>query len=560
MTPDHDHPKPDPTALAPTPRRSGPRREHLCSRSGRFLDPGTAIRFADEQLATTAYAGDTLLFRPSGDEQSDHEVIDILAQAAEKQGYTVTGDAQDAALLRLAREAGVDLHGPQPLILRVRLQRIDDGRPRPAPDCWPVLQTFRWRLRDDRRRYAVQLEHLLTTTGHIQPAPYVAYGVGANSYVAYAAAPNPYVAYPYVAYAPSTTPASATAEYAQPGWGGRTPVVWVGPRPHRRRDDELGGSRRPVVAVLDTGTGIHPWLDDDLVDRAPTCGPLRIGLTDPDTDIERKGVLSGELTGSLDIDAGHGTFIAGLVHQRCPDARILSVRVVQPDGVVNEYDLIQALNMLWVRQSLALARGRTDELVDVVSISLGYYHEKLSDARFDPLMLAPLRALTRLGVAVVASAGNDATRRPCYPAAFAPYAGGVVSTTPAGELPVVAVGATNPDGSTALFSNNGPWVRAWRPGAGLISTMPTTFDAGREPTVQVVQDGVVRATIDPDDFRSGFAAWSGTSFAAPIVAGDLAQCLNEDESLVSDPGAVEDPVGRAWRALRRAVPEVEESR
>jgi subtilisin family serine protease len=31
-----------------------------------------------------------------------------------------------------------------------------------------------------------------------------------------------------------------------------------------------------------------------------------------------------------------------------------------------------------------------------------------------------------------------------------------------------------------------------------------------------------RETVDPDDFSSGFAIWSGTSFAAPIFAGEVA--------------------------------------
>jgi subtilisin family serine protease len=42
--------------------------------------------------------------------------------------------------------------------------------------------------------------------------------------------------------------------------------------------------------------------------------------------------------------------------------------------------------------------------------------------------------------------------------------------------------------------------------------------------VDVAGDGL-RATIDPDDFRGGFGTWSGTSFAAPILAGEIAQQL-----------------------------------
>ena len=550
--------------LAPTPRRGAPRRDHLLPRSARFLDPTAALRFEGEQLAPTSYAGDQLLLRPG---PAAARVRALLTSAAEQEGYAATFDEVDSALVALAEQAGIALDDAQPLVVRVHLQRRHDGRPLPAPDAWPVLQRFRALAGDHPERHAVQLEHLLTTAeGGLRPAPYVAHAAGLNPYVAhpYVASPyvaHPYVAHPYVAHGgdPYSQPTpAATAEYAQPGWGGRMPVTWVGPRPTRRADDELGGTRRPVVAVLDTGAGTHPWLPDSVVDREPRCADLRIGLTDPETDIERTGVVTGRLTGSLDIEAGHGTFIAGLVHQRCPDARILSVRVVQPDGVINEYDVLQALNMLWLRQELAVRYRRPADLIDVVSLSLGYYHEQPADALVDPLMLAPLRALARLGVAVVVSAGNDATSRAMYPAAFAAYSGGVVGEVPDDEVPLVAVGATNPDGSIALFSNDGPWVRAYRPGAGLISTVPTTFDAGQNASIQVVEGGKVRATIDPDNFRSGFATWSGTSFSAPILAGDVAACLNEAEVLRADPDEPEDAVGAGRRAVRRAVPGLEE--
>jgi len=156
-------------------------------------------------------------------------------------------------------------------------------------------------------------------------------------------------------------------------------------------------------------------------------------------------------------------------------------------------------------------------------MSLGYYHEEAGDAAFDALLHGPLALLGRYGVSVVASAGNDATARPSYPAAFAPVDGlGTDETT----VPVVAVGALNPDGTVALFSNDGAWVRFWRPGVSLISTMPTTFDGSAEATAVLVgQRGEIRAGLDPDDFTAGFAVWSGTSFAAPVLAGQVAAGL-----------------------------------
>ena len=43
---------------------------------------------------------------------------------------------------------------------------------------------------------------------------------------------------------------------------------------------------------------------------------------------------------------GHGTFIAGIVLQDCPDARILPVRVADGEGIILETELIGALGRL----------------------------------------------------------------------------------------------------------------------------------------------------------------------------------------------------------------------
>jgi subtilisin family serine protease len=93
-------------------------------------------------------------------------------------------------------------------------------------------------------------------------------------------------------------------------------------------------------------------------------------------------------------------------------------------------------------------------------------------------------------------------------------------------VPVSAVGARNPDGTIAWFSNDGPWVKYLRPGASLVSTFPDTYDGSAEPSYQVLnRRGEIRSSFDPDDFISGFGVWSGTSFAAPVLAGEVAAAL-----------------------------------
>jgi subtilisin family serine protease len=167
---------------------------------------------------------------------------------------------------------------------------------------------------------------------------------------------------------------------------------------------------------------------------------------------------------------------------------------------------------------------------------------------------------------IVVSSGNDSTTRPMFPAAFAPYPGGIIAEPLPDELPVVAVGGSNPDHSVALFSNEGPWVRAHRPGAALVSTMPP-FDAAGSPRIEIDSSGVdrtlrrprannVRSTIDPDDFTSGFGVWSGTSFAAPILAGELAQYLTVCRLLARDDVDPSHAVDRGWEAISNRVPDL----
>jgi len=546
-----------PQANVPQPRRRrepslNPPPEVLNKHGGRVLDTANAVRLPGQPpIRPTVYVGARLLVRSVN---LDDRVLPALNRAASEANLRLVFDKADATLLEQARKAGLEELALRVLTTRVGLEPATD-KPAAPPDAWRVLQNFRAIVGPTNPiANQVSLDHLLTATTDVQVAgegisgtPYM----GGAPYMGGGAVPNgvPYMGGGGV---PNGVPymgggsVGISSQYGVPGHGGRSPVSWMGKEPSRVATADQP-CRRPVVAVLDTGVGKHPWLPASIVKRHPHVGSLPIGQTDPATDPEVSGRQDSPLEGTLDSDAGHGTFIAGLIRQICPDADILAIRVMYGDGAVPEGDLLEAMNRLLLRQALAHALQRPSWLVDVISLSLGYYHELPADFAYDQLLLETLRALGELGVAVVAAAGNDATVRHFYPAGFAPHSSGEV-VPERDVLPVVSVGALNPDlRSVALFSNAGNWVCCHRQGAALVSTMPTTFDGSLQPVAQLRYGDHLRSTIDPDDFRGGFSTWSGTSFSAPILAAELARCLWETKSLdTCDPATM---LSRGWAAL-----------
>ena len=248
---------------------------------------------------------------------------------------------------------------------------------------------------------------------------------------------------------------------------------------------KASASHAVTVAILDTGlSGAHQWfpkntwdaVDDDVDDRL-----------DDNNDYE------------LDAQAGHGTFIAGVIRQHAPGARLLISRVLGSDGVCDEVDLLHAIRAVQERTKGGKHR------IDVLNLSLGAYTWN----NRPPALLS--QAIEQLGseTVVVAAAGNNSSDRVFWPAAFAP---------------VVGVGAQTADGQQpAGFSNHGSWVDAWAPGEQVASSF-VRFDGPA--------DEAPGADIDSDCF-TGYATWSGTSFAAPRIAGELARRAQEGKTSVT---------------------------
>jgi hypothetical protein len=163
----------------------------------------------------------------------------------------------------------------------------------------------------------------------------------------------------------------------------------------------------------------------------------------------------------------HGLHVQSVIQQQCPRCLVEPVNL---HGDLSVPSLMQAL------RHVAVGRQTYDATTTLlVNLSLGTY-------TYDEGLHAVVRQLDAAGLILIASAGNDGTDTPFYPAAF-PEVLGVCAST-------------RHTRTRAAYSNFGPWVRLCAPGWQYVS----------RPLA-----------------HGGMA--SGTSFASPLVAGALGQLL-----------------------------------
>ncbi|MFG1705914.1 S8 family serine peptidase [Nonomuraea sp. M3C6] len=207
-----------------------------------------------------------------------------------------------------------------------------------------------------------------------------------------------------------------------------------------------------VVGLLDTGVAKHPWWSSG--DWYGRLGPE-------------------EADASEGAQAGHGTFIAGLLARRAPGVALSVHRVLDGDGIGDEAAVVRALHRL---------RERPPQ---VLNLSFGC---NTFDDRPPPLLADAIGALS--DTVTVACAGNTGSDRPFWPAAL-PSTVGVAALDASQER-------------RAPYSGYGTWVDACARGDWLASSF-----------------------LDGGDF-AGYAAWSGTSFATALVAGAIADAARDE--------------------------------
>jgi serine protease AprX len=229
--------------------------------------------------------------------------------------------------------------------------------------------------------------------------------------------------------------------------------------------------------------------------------------------------LTSRTPNSAGDGRGHGTFVASIAAGSAdgyagaaPNARILPIDVMDDSGTALTSDVIAACNYILQNKSALNIR--------VANFSL---HSGASNNFYNDPLDRAVEKLWFNGVFVVAAAGN-------YGSAAGPSG---VLHAPGNDPFVLTVGAVDIGNRPALNDDkNAPWS-AWgytedgfskpeigAPGRYMIGAVPTGSTLASERADHIVAPGYIEL--------------SGTSFAAPAVAGSVAQIIARHPSWTND--------------------------
>ncbi len=215
-----------------------------------------------------------------------------------------------------------------------------------------------------------------------------------------------------------------------------------------------------TVAVIDTGIAEVP----DLKETKFAKGYDFVNDRDDARDDNGHGT---HVAGTIAESTNNGFGVAGIAYE----ATLMPLKVLSASGGGTVADIAEAI------------RFAADHNADVINMSFGGGGE--SSAVSEAIDYAHKK-----GVLIVAAAGNSGQNSASYPARY-PH--------------VLGVGALDSSGQKAPYSNFGAGVDISAPGGSIIGDNT----AG----------GILQNTIDPSTGESTFAAFQGTSMAAPHVAG-----------------------------------------
>lgn len=281
------------------------------------------------------------------------------------------------------------------------------------------------------------------------------------------------------------------------------------------------------VSVLVVDTGFQP----DFAASQPALADVTLLPGEPSR------VLTGP-TGLIKEYAGHGTFVTGVLRSAAPGTEVTVSSALQFAGAILEDDL--GGQILAVLAAAQAADGRWPHIISISGGATSHDNQEL-------VGLAPLfdELANHADTVLIAAAGNDGTSEHLFwPAAGARRNPGVIS-----------VGALRRDGlGRACFSNYGDWVTVFAYGEKVINLFPPGLYAYQHESTAACRYyspalypdcGCVTSTQYGDVVAfDGVAAWSGTSFATPLVAGMVAAHMTKIGETSDARAAAHDLLGR----------------
>lgn len=298
---------------------------------------------------------------------------------------------------------------------------------------------------------------------------------------------------------------------------------WSPPEEHEAVPvpDELGEPAR--VTVIDSGYAPESPLSQLDVDvelgqwfTVPPGESKGIWVDEPLVVHDDLSSFDQNGDGLMDTLVGHANFVAGVVIQSYRPSKIM---LVSHNGAFVESDDSDTP----IPTEAAVARSFWKHAKESEVVNVGFAFPTLPAAPLVDDTADPggppswsfdviLRALEVDKHVIVAPAGNQDCAVPQYPAAF-------------GKNPnypnVVGVGSISPTGERSVFSNYGPWVSCSTEGEDVVSIFVGGWEGATEDEEP---EGMPNEGTRPaKTFESGWASWSGTSFAAPKVAGAIAR-------------------------------------